>query len=472
MQPDWIQPPFSVTDLFAVLMWVLAGLYATLHWRDREPGTGWFAVAMALFAVYVGNNARHLPADPVWLPPVLGWSLVVLSGIACLGAGLTAHVGLHGRARVLALSAIVGPLLFCEVVAAGVELQQWQFRRNTWNLILSLSFIGMAAVALWARHRERWAGHGYIAVVLLLVPTVAFVLAAQGSPAAHLRYWGFIPIVVGLTLLTATLLHRRRMLLDEVARRAATERSLSSSNASLEAQVEARTRELRDVITGLESFNRQVSHDLRGPLGGIDGLSQLAGEALQRGDTAAAERLLTHIAQQAVDARRLVDALMMLARSADVALNKAPLDLTRLAREVTHSLQPAARAAESTPMVEIGELPIVEADETLLRAAMTNLIGNAIKFSAGRPGGLVRISADNSRGMVTVSVADNGVGFDSGSVGALFQPFTRLHGTQFDGTGVGLTIVRRIVERHGGKVWAVGQPGVGATFTFTLPAAT
>jgi signal transduction histidine kinase len=74
--------------------------------------------------------------------------------------------------------------------------------------------------------------------------------------------------------------------------------------------------------------------------------------------------------------------------------------------------------------------------------------------------------------VVTVSVADNGVGFDSGAAAALFQPFTRLHGARFGGTGIGLTIVRRIVERHGGKVWAVGQPGAGATFTFTLPAAT
>ncbi len=471
MQPDWIQPPFSVTDLFAVLMWVLAGLYATLQWRDREPGTGWFAVAMALFAVFVGNNERHLPTEPVWLPPILGWSLVVLSGIACLGAGLTAHVGLRGRARLLALSVIIGPLLFCEVVAAGVELQQWQFRRNTWNLIVSLSFIGMAALALWARYRERWAGHGYIAAVFFLVPTVAFVLAARGSPAAHLRYWGFIPVVVGLTLLTATLLHRRRMLLDEVARRAAAERSLSNSNASLEAQVEARTRELRDVIAGLESFNRQVSHDLRGPLGGIGGLAQLAGEALQRGDTAEVQRLLTPIAQQAADSRRLVDALLMLARSGDVALNKAPLDLTRLTREVSDSLQPVIAAADRPPTVEIGELPVVEADETLLRAVMSNLIGNALKFSADRPDAKIRVSADSTRGVVTVTVADNGVGFDSGAATALFQPFTRLHGAKFNGTGIGLTIVRRIVERHGGKVWAVGQPGVGATFTFTLPAA-
>jgi signal transduction histidine kinase len=103
---------------------------------------------------------------------------------------------------------------------------------------------------------------------------------------------------------------------------------------------------------------------------------------------------------------------------------------------------------------------------------MTNLIGNAMKFSAGRPGAKVRVSADRVRDMVSIAVADNGVGFDPGAAATLFEPFMRLHGARFAGTGIGLTIVRRIVERHGGKVWAVGQPDAGATFTFTLPAST
>jgi signal transduction histidine kinase len=197
----------------------------------------------------------------------------------------------------------------------------------------------------------------------------------------------------------------------------------------------------------------------------------LADEALLRGDTAAARRLLTPIAQQAAESTRLVDALLMLARSGDATLHKVPLDLARLTQDVTRSLQQAA-VAERSPAVEIGALPVVEADEALLRAVMNNLIGNALKFSASRADGRVRISAERGDGVITVAVADNGVGFDARAAASLFQPFTRLHGAKFAGTGVGLTIVRRIVERHGGKVWAVGEPGAGATFTFTLPAAT
>jgi len=99
VQPEWLQPPFSVTDVMAVLLWVLAALYATLKVRDHEPGMGWFAMAMALMAVYVGNNERHLPNEPIWVSAVHGWLLVVLSGTGCLVPGFASYVGLHGRAR-------------------------------------------------------------------------------------------------------------------------------------------------------------------------------------------------------------------------------------------------------------------------------------------------------------------------------------------------------------------------------------
>ncbi|HEX6722842.1 MAG TPA: HAMP domain-containing sensor histidine kinase [Burkholderiaceae bacterium] len=457
-----------MTDLIAALLWVLAALYATLKLRDHEPGMGWFAWAMALMALFVGNNTRHLPTEPIWLSQTGGWFLLILVAIGCLCSGLTGYVGMQGRARTVVLTLLSVPLVVCAVITTGVELSLWQFKRHLWNVILTAPFFGLAAVAWWAERRERSAGHRYIALALLLVPGSAIALAASGSPSAHLRYWGFVPmLVIGLTLLTVSLLRRRRSLLDEVARRAAAEEALARVNASLEAQVEARTRELREVIAGLESFNRQVSHDLRGPLGGIGGLARLASQALRRGDVVAAERLLTPIAQQAAASTQLVDSLLLLARSGEVALNKTSLDLARVAREVVDSLPPVAPAA---PRVEIGALPMVQADETLLRAVLTNLIGNAVKFCAGRPDGAVRIDSERRAGEVTVMVADNGVGFDPGAAASLFQPFMRLHGEKFAGTGIGLTIVRRIVERHGGRVWATGRPGAGATFSFTLPA--
>jgi signal transduction histidine kinase len=472
VQPDWIQPPYSVTDLIAVLLWVLAVLYAHLQRRDHEPGAGWFAAAMALLALYIGNNERHLPIEPVSIPSgTVVWLGALLAGIACLGIGLSHYVGLHGRSQRVVIAAIVAPLLLCALALVGVALLQWPVRRHTFNLVLGASFVVQAAIALWGWRHERSAGHGYVAISFLLVPALAVVNALQQTPTAHLRYWGALPILaIGLTLLTVSLLRRRRMLLDEVARRAAAERSLAEINASLEAQVDARTRELRDMVAGLESFNRQVSHDLRGPLGGIGGLVQLASDALQRGDIAAAQRLLAPVGPQVASSSKLVDSLLLLARSADAALHKAPVDLARLTHDVAGALQPAKVAAARVPAVQIDALPVVQADETLLRAVMTNLIGNALKFTTGRSDGRVRIGAQVEPGRVTVTVSDNGVGFEPSAAQTLFEPFARLHGAKFEGTGIGLTIVRRIVERHGGRVWASGEPGVGASFSFTLPA--
>jgi signal transduction histidine kinase len=471
MQPDWVQPPYSVTDLVAALLWILTLLYAHLSLRDREPGAGWFAAGMALLALYIGNNERHLPADPVWVSSVMMvWYGVVIAGVACLGVGLCMFVGMKDRARGLALTAVLSPLALYALAAIAFELMQWQARRHTTNLMAVVGFAAAAAIALWARRRERSAGHGYVAISFLLVPAMAIIGAWQQTPTAHLRYWGALPILaIGLTLLTVALMRRRRMLIDEVARRAAAERSLADINVSLEAQVESRTRELRDMVVGLESFNRQVSHDLRGPLSGIGGLVQLASDALQRGDLATAQRLLAPVGPQVATSTKLVESLLQLARSADVALSKAPVDLTRLTRDVAQTLQPAQVAADGAPAVLIDALPTVHADETLLRAVMCNLIGNALKFTAGRTDGQVHIGAQIEPSRVTVTVRDNGVGFESSAAQALFEPFARLHGAKFEGAGIGLTIVRRIVERHGGRVWACGEPGVGATFSFTLP---
>jgi signal transduction histidine kinase len=126
--------------------------------------------------------------------------------------------------------------------------------------------------------------------------------------------------------------------------------------------------------------------------------------------------------------------------------------------------------AVSAPVV-LAELPVVDADPALLRAVLTNLIGNALKFSERRAEGRVRVYAETGAEGVTVHVTDNGEGFDAASAALLFQPFQRLHGAAYEGHGVGLSIVRRAVERHGGRVWAQGQLGGGATFSFSLPQA-
>ena len=472
VQPDWIQPPYSVTDLIAALLWILTALYAMLHLRDREPGAGWFAAAMALFALFIGNNEHHLPTAPTWAVAdgAYGWFTVLRAGIVCLGIGLVDYVGLRGRARLLVIAGVVVPVVAVALLDAGISLLQWQVSGHTLNVLAGVSFAVQTGVALSAWRREPGAGYGFVAASLLTVPALIIIGAIQQTPNAHLRYWAAIPILaVGLVLLTVSLMRRRRLLLNEVERRAAAERLLAEANASLETKVQTRTRELREVVAGLENFSRHVSHDLRGPLGGIGGLVRLANNALERGDIAGAQRVLAPIGAQVRASSQLVESLLLLARSGEAMLSKVPVNLTSLTRDVVAMLQGEVTTPDREQKVDVDVLPMVQADETLLRAVMTNLIGNALKFTAYRTDAQVRISAQVEHGAVTVTVADNGVGFESRAGAALFEPFARLHGERYQGTGIGLTIVRRIIERHGGRVWANGEPGAGATFSFTLP---
>lgn len=243
---------------------------------------------------------------------------------------------------------------------------------------------------------------------------------------------------------------------------------LQLANETLEQRVLQRTAELREVIDGLESFNRGVSHDLRGPLGGIASAARLAQEFIAQHDTDRALRFLQVIADQAETTRQLVDAMLALARASDTSLSREPVDMGALAAEVVASLQ---RLHGDAPLpVVIEPLAIVDADRKLVRQVLVNLIGNALKFSAGAMPPLVRVGMDASGRTPVFFVRDNGVGFDAGRAPQLFKPFQRLHGAGFEGSGVGLSIVRKIVERHGGRVWADSTPGQGATFHFSLGA--
>jgi signal transduction histidine kinase len=272
----------------------------------------------------------------------------------------------------------------------------------------------------------------------------------------------------GLTLLTVSLLRRRRALEWEVERRAIAEKQLTRLNATLEQRVAERTADLQQLVGGLESFNRSVSHDLRGPLGGIEGLAQLALDGLAQGDATVAQRALPAIAAQAQTSHRLVDALLQLARVSDATLRRASVDLAALVQEVVGELS-QTRPGDGLPAIEVGALPAARGDADLLRPVLRNLIGNAIKFSRETPDAKVTIHGSTTTEEVVVSVRDNGVGFEPQAASRLFQPFRRLHEGRFEGSGVGLSIVRRAVERHGGRVWAESEPGQGAAFYFSLP---
>lgn len=231
-----------------------------------------------------------------------------------------------------------------------------------------------------------------------------------------------------------------------------------------------RTADLHATVQRLRSFNRSVSHDLRGPLGAMGGAARLAIDAISRSDTSRALRLLTATARQADMLAGLVNDLLAMAEADEFNEEEIPLDL--VAHEALAQLAMSAPPG-SAPVscVRIGALPVALATPGLIRQVFVNLIGNALKFSGQSADPCVEVDAFAGDDGIHVVVKDNGVGFDAPAAATLFQPFRRLHGNDFPGSGVGLSLVKRIVERHGGRVWAHSLPGQGASFHFTVRAA-
>ncbi|HKU41574.1 MAG TPA: ATP-binding protein [Polyangiales bacterium] len=224
--------------------------------------------------------------------------------------------------------------------------------------------------------------------------------------------------------------------------------------------------ELERANRELESFSYSVSHDLRAPLRAIDGFSKrLIDRQADFDDSARADLGQIRLGVQRMTA--LIDDLLELSRASRQPLRKRSLQLDELAKLVFEEL--SARSSERRARLEVQPGLDVDADPNLLRVAFENLLGNALKFSAPRAEPSIRVGKLERPGPTTFYVADNGVGFDMKYVAKLFQPFSRLHSTQeFEGTGIGLTTVQRIVARHGGRLWAEATPGQGATFYFTL----
>jgi signal transduction histidine kinase len=229
-----------------------------------------------------------------------------------------------------------------------------------------------------------------------------------------------------------------------------------------------RTRELEIANTELETFSFSISHDLRTSLQAVLGFSQTLTARYSEGLEPEACRCVDLITKSAQGMSELVNDLLELAQANRLPLELEPVDIGVLAREAISELE--SQLAASNVELAIGELPVVDADRVLLKRVFVNLISNAIKFSRrAKPRARVEIGFSRQSKAQVLFVRDNGVGFDMGESGRLFQAFERLHrGGDYEGTGVGLALVARIVDRHGGRVWAESEPGKGATFYFTL----
>ena len=235
----------------------------------------------------------------------------------------------------------------------------------------------------------------------------------------------------------------------------------------LNSDLQRRSAELQASNNELESFTYSVSHDLRAPLRHIAGYAQLLTEELPDSLPPEARRHVGHILEGTRQMGQLIDELLDLARIGRQSLKVQVSSLRSVAEEVKAQLsrQAAGREVEW----RMGELPYLACDPGLVKQVFANLFSNALKFTGPRERAMVEVGTRHLEKLPVIFVRDNGVGFDMKYAGKLFGIFQRLHRSEdFEGTGVGLATVQRIVHKHGGRIWAESQPDQGATFYFTL----
>ena len=245
-------------------------------------------------------------------------------------------------------------------------------------------------------------------------------------------------------------------------------RSAERERAALHESLRRRTAELEAANRELEAFSYSASHDLRAPLRHIDGFTDLlvrhSGAKLD--DTG--RRHLDTISKAAKSMGRLIDDLLAFSRMSRADMLRAPVELEELVADARRSLD--RDTAGRNVRWQVSPLPMVQGDRAMLRLVVTNLLANAVKYTRPRAEALIEVGASDEGGDVVLFVRDNGVGFDMRYLNKLFGVFQRLHrDEEFEGTGIGLASVRRIVERHGGRAWAEGQVDAGATFYIALP---
>lgn len=364
------------------------------------------------------------------------------------------------------------PLLLTYVVADSVialsyfsiPFALWYFARKRQDLPFRLIFVmfGVFVMACGTTHLfsiwniwfpNYWLDAGIKAFTALVSAATAMVL------------WPLIPQALALPS-QHELRDANEALKVEVKRRIAIEEDLRKANIELQ----HKTSRLEAAVQELDWFSYSVSHDLRTPLRAIDGFSGILLEDYHDRLDDEGKRLLNVVRDNTVRMGQLIDDILKFSRTGRAEFTFSDIDMDTLARDVYKELNMTLPGAIE-PQFEIGALPPARGDIAMLRQVFVNLLSNAIKFSRPKLHPRIKVGGAIQNGEAVYYVQDNGVGFDMQFADKLFGMFQRLHGvTEFKGTGIGLAIVKRIVNRHGGRVWVNAKPDEGATAYFTLPA--
>lgn len=258
-----------------------------------------------------------------------------------------------------------------------------------------------------------------------------------------------------------------RMVFQDISDRKTAQLALKNLNEELENRVKIRTTDLENSTNAMKSFSYTVSHDLRSPLRAIDGFTALLEEKCQEKLDAEGKRLLKVIRDNTKQMNQLIADLLDLAKVTNSELTQSPIDMDQLVKDIYQEVISLEDQKRITFTVE--KLMEAYGDPHLIHQVWTNLLSNAVKFSRNKENPTILVQSYLKQNQTVYLIKDNGCGFNPDYKNKLFHAFQRLHTTEYEGTGIGLVIVDRIVLRHSGRVWADGEEGQGASFYFSLP---
>jgi two-component system, sensor histidine kinase and response regulator len=370
-------------------------------------------------------------------------------------------------ANLHALQAVLEPLEQNLITASsGTQALRQVLEHDFAVILLDVQMPDMSGIETAAMIRERERSKTTPIIFLTGVVKTAEMMF-KGYSAGAVDYL-MKPVVSGVLRakveVFVELAQVRHSLHQEIAERARIAAEVSKLNMVLE----QRNEDLTAANSDLEAFSHSVSHDLRMPLRHIQAYVSMIEESALQKLNADEQRRLKGVRDAAQRMSQLIDDLLAFSRIGRTAMRKAPVDLDALVKAVIADVQPDVRNRKIEWTLQ--QLPYISGDRALLHQVLTNLLANAVKYTRTRAEARIQVFAVEQDDEIVVGIKDNGVGFDPAYSDKLFGVFQRLHSaSDFEGTGVGLANVRRIVQRHGGRTWAESVLNEGATFYFSLP---